>query len=305
MRKIIISKNEKNQRFDRFISKYLNKSGNGFIQKMIRKKNIELNDKKAKPDTIIKEGDVVKFYLAEGTIKKFREEKFFIKTSKDLNIIYEDDNLIVINKPLGLTIQPDHTNDISLLDMLLTYLNYEEEYSSKTFRPAFINRLDKNTSGIVIAAKNYSTIKILNKDLRNRNFTKIYIALTNGMINENIILEDYMTRNDRVSYVNKNKKGKKIITKLKPIKFNKNYSFIEIELITGRTHQIRTHLGSIDHPILGDSKYGDKSLEKNYYLHAYKLTINSISDKLEYLKGKTFTAEIPKDFEAKIEELIR
>ncbi len=305
MRKLIIKKNEKNQRFDRFVSKYLNKANNGFIQKMIRKKNIELNDKKGRPDTILKENDIVKFYLAEETINKFREEKSFINTSQKLNIIYEDYNLMIINKPVGITIQPDYSNDISLVDMLLSYLNFDEEYSSKTFRPAFINRLDKNTSGIVVAAKNYSSLKILNKSMRNKNFTKTYRAIATGSIKKEILLKDYIKRENRVSYINSNQKGKEVITKIIPIKEKNGYSLIEIELITGRTHQIRAHLKSIGHPLFGDKKYGDKSSEDRYFLHAQKLNIVDISDKMDYLKGKKFEADMPKDFSNKIEELFR
>lgn len=303
MRKIIIKKNENGQRFDRFVSKYLNKANNSFVQKMIRKKNIELNDKKAKPETILKEHDTVKFYLAEDTIDKFRSEKSYVKTNKNLEILYEDKNIIIVNKPVGITIQPDHTNEVSLVDILLSYLNFDENYISKTFRPAFINRLDKNTSGIVIAAKNYNTLKILNKSMRNKNFSKAYKAITEGVIEKEILLKDYITRDNRVSYVNKDKKGKEIITKIKPIKTSNNYSLVEIELLTGRTHQIRTHLNSIGHPLVGDRKYNSNSSEDTYYLHAYKMIVNNIDEKLNYLKNKSFEAELPLDFLDKIKEL--
>ncbi|MFO7888452.1 MAG: RluA family pseudouridine synthase [Eubacteriales bacterium] len=302
MRKIIINDNEKNQRFDRFVSKYLNKAGNSFIQKMIRKNNIDLNGKKARPDLILKRGDIVEFYLAEETIKKFREEKTYIKTEKLLNIIYEDENITIINKPIGITIQPDDTNKISLIDMLLSYLNYNEKYSSKTFRPAFVNRIDKNTSGIVLAAKNYKALKALNKNMRERNIKKYYKGIIEGNINDNIKLEDYIIRKNKKTLVNK-RKGKKIITNINPLKNNQNYTLVEIELITGRTHQIRAHLESIGHPLLGDIKYQGKKTEKSkyYYLHSYKIKFQGFRGELKYLNNKTFQGDLPEDFKNKID----
>lgn len=302
MRKIIIDDNEKGQRFDRFVSKYLNKAGNSFIQKMIRKKNIELNGKKAKPDIILKKDDVIEFYLAEETIKKFREEKNYIKTETNLDVIFEDKNIIIINKPLGITMQPDHTNEISLIDMMLSYLKYDENYSSKTFRPAFINRLDKNTSGIVIGAKNYISLKSLNESMRNKNIKKFYMGLVQGFVNESLYLEDYITRENKKSKINK-EKGKKIITKINPLKSKKNYSLVEFELITGRTHQIRAHMESIGHPLIGDNKYQGKQTDKNhyYYLHAYKIIFEGFTEELKYLDNKTIEGNLPEDFIKKIQ----
>jgi len=301
MRKIIIKDNEKDQRFDRFVSKYLNKAGNSFVQKMIRKNNIDLNGKKARPDIILKKGDVVEFYLAEETIKKFREDKTYIKTDKSLNIIYEDKNIVIINKPIGITIQPDDSNIISLIDMLLSHLNYNENYKSKTFRPAFVNRIDKNTSGIVLGAKNYKSLKALNKNMRERNIKKYYKGIVEGHINDNIKLEDHITRKNKKTLVNK-RQGKKIITSINPLKHSQNYTFVEIELITGRTHQIRAHLESIGHSLVGDIKYQGKKTQTSsyYYLHSYKIKFQGFKGELEYLNDKTFQGDLPEDFKNKI-----
>lgn len=302
MRKIKIDDNEKGQRFDRFASKYLNKAGNSFIQKMIRKKNIELNGKKAKPDSLLEKDDIVEFYLAEETINKFREEKNYIKTETNLDVIFEDENILIMNKPLGITMQPDHTNEISLMDRMLSYLKYDENYSSKTFRPSFVNRLDKNTSGIVIGAKNYKSLKALNKNMRNKKIKKFYKGLVEGFINESLYLEDYMTRENKKSKINK-EKGKKIITKINPLISKKEYTLVEFELVTGRTHQIRVHMESIGHPLIGDSKYQGKQRGKNqyYYLHAYKIKFDGFNGELEYLDNKIFEGDLPEDFSKKIQ----
>jgi len=212
------------------------------------------------------------------------------------------ENIIIINKPIGITIQPDDTNKISLIDMLLSYLNYSEKYSSKTFRPAFINRIDKNTSGIILAAKNYKALKALNKNMRERNIKKYYKGIIEGNINDNIKLEDYIIRKNKKTLVNK-RKGKKIITNINPLKNNQNYTLVEIELITGRTHQIRAHLESIGHPLLGDIKYQGKKIEKSkyYYLHSYKIKFQEFRGELEYLNNKTFQGDLPEDFKNKID----
>ncbi len=302
MKRIIIDENEKGQRFDRFVSKYLNKAGNSFVQKMIRKKNIELNGKKAKPDSLLKKDDIVEFYLSDETINKFREEKNYIKTEKNLQIIYEDKNIIIMNKPLGITMQPDHTNEVSFIDMMLSYLKYDENYSSKTFRPAFINRLDKNTSGLVIGAKNYNSLKALNKNMRNKNIKKYYKGIVEGVLDKSLYLEDYMTRENKKSKINE-EKGKKVITKINPLKSNRNYTLVEFELITGRTHQIRAHMESIGHPLLGDSKYlGKQSINNKYYfLHAYKIIFEGFNGELKYLNKKTFEGDLPEDFNEKVQ----
>jgi 23S rRNA pseudouridine955/2504/2580 synthase len=304
MRKITIDDNEKNQRFDRFVGKYLNKAPNSFIQKMIRKKNIELNGKKSKPDVILEKGDIIEFYLAENTINKFREEKDYIKSDNKLNLVYEDENLLIINKPAGITMQPDSSNNVSLLDMMLTYLEFDNNYKSKTFRPAFINRLDKNTSGIVVGAKNYQSLKKLNKIMRNKNIKKYYKGIVEGHIEDKKFLEDYITRENKVSQVNSTK-GKKIITKLKPLKFNDGYTLVEFELVTGRTHQIRAHMDSIGHPLLGDKKYSGKSMgdDKYYYLHAYKIEFKEIKGDLDYLNDKSFVASTPERFKDKTRDI--
>lgn len=304
MRKIIIDDNEKNQRFDRFVGKYLNKAPNSFIQKMIRKKNIELNGKKSKPDVILEKGDIIEFYLAENTIHKFREEKNYIKSDNKLDLVYEDENLLIINKPIGITMQPDSSNNVSLLDMMLTYLEFDNNYKSKTFRPAFINRLDKNTSGIVIGAKNYQSLKKLNKIMRKKNIKKYYKGIIEGHIKDKKFLQDYMTRENKVSQVNSTK-GKKIITKIKPLKFNDGYTLVEFELVTGRTHQIRAHMDSIGHSLLGDKKYSGKSMgdAKYYYLHAYKIEFKDIKGELDYLNDRIFLIPIPERFKEKTQDI--
>ncbi len=168
MKEIKISKNEEGQRLDRFLKKYLNKANQSFIHKMIRKKNIKLNGLKAEPDIVLKIDDTVQLYLADDTIDKFREKKTLKQTDIHFDTVYEDDNILVVNKPIGLSSQPDKTGIRNLVDEIKVYLDAKEENISFTFKPAVCNRLDKNTSGLVIAAKNYDALKQSKKAISER-----------------------------------------------------------------------------------------------------------------------------------------
>jgi 23S rRNA pseudouridine955/2504/2580 synthase len=166
MKEIKITHNEEGQRLDRFLKKYLNKANQSFIQKMIRKKNIKINNLKAEPENILQKDDLVQLYLSDETIEKFREKKTLKETNIHFKVVYEDDNILIVNKPIGLSTQPDETSAINLVDEIKMYLDAKEENISFTFKPAVCNRLDKNTSGLVIAAKNYDALKQTKKEIR-------------------------------------------------------------------------------------------------------------------------------------------
>jgi len=152
MKEIRITNNEEGQRLDRFLKKYLNKANQSFIYKMLRKENIKLKDLKAEPETILKKDDLVQLYLSDDTIDKFREKKTLKQTDIHFKVVYEDDNIFIVNKPVGLSTQPDVTSSRNLIDEIKMYLDAKEQNISFTFKPAVCNRLDKNTSGLVIAA---------------------------------------------------------------------------------------------------------------------------------------------------------
>ena len=296
MKEIKITKNEEGQRLDRFLKKYLNKANQSFIHKMIRKKNIKVNGSKAGPDIVLKTDDTVQLYLSDETIDKFRDKKTLQKTDIHFDIIYEDDNILVVNKPIGLSTQPDKTGKKNLVDEIKVYLDAKEENISFTFKPAVCNRLDKNTSGLVIAAKNYDALKQTNKAIRERKIRKYYMAKVHGIIKDDLELKDYLIKKDNknmVKIINEYRENSKsVITYAHPLKREGKYTWLEVEIETGRAHQIRAHLASIGHPIAGDKKYGKKDNEKYQVLHAYKLLLDGFEGNLSYLNGMEIVSDI-------------
>lgn len=296
MKEIKITSNEEGQRLDRFLKKYLNKANQAFIQKMIRKKNIKINNAKAEPETLLQKDDSVQLYLSDDTIEKFREKKSLSQTKINFSRVYEDDNILVVNKPVGLSTQPDQTGMRNLVDEIKSYLDAKEENISFTFKPAVCNRLDKNTSGLVIAAKNYDALKQTNKAIRERKIRKFYMAKVHGLIRENLELKDFLIKDDKKNMVKiineESENSKTVITYARPIKTEGNFTWIEVEIETGRAHQIRAHLASIGHPIAGDKKYGKKDNEKYQVLHAYKVLLDGFEGKMSYLNGKEIMSDI-------------
>lgn len=307
VKEILIDRNEHNQRLDRFLKKYLPNASLSFIYKMLRKRNIKLNGSKAKPEDIINEGDSIQLYFSEETLNKFMAKPKEISKAKEINIIYEDDNIILINKPKGVLSHgtgKDYENNV--VDNLISYLYEKKEYNprlEKTFTPSICNRLDRNTSGIIIGAKNFTTLQLINEAIRDGRIKRYYKSLVKGTIIEEKELKGFLTKDEEQNKVyisNKNTEGsKEIHTLIIPIKSNKEYSLVEIDLITGRTHQIRAHLSSIGNPIVGDIKYGNRQINEKFqrefnlrsqFLYAYKVIFNGLKEPLEYLNKKEFIA---------------
>ena len=313
MREIIIHKNEENQRIDRFLKKYLDEASLGFIYKMLRKKNIKLNGKRAKPEDNIEEGDIIQLYLSEDTIEKFIGEKKPVKSKLIPNIIYEDENILLINKPIGILSHGSGGEfEENIVDSMISYLIDRGDYIpriEKTFTPSICNRLDRNTSGIVIGAKNYESLKVINESIRKQNIRRFYKTIVKGKIKQDFHGEGYIMKDEKRNKVTVvNEEGghaKKIITKGKILKNSSLYSLLEIELVTGRTHQIRAYLSSLGHPLIGDRKYGDSKTNNyfkseynldNQWLHAYKVGFHGLTGSLEYLNGRAFQAEMEEEF---------
>lgn len=314
MKIIKVSSNEANQRMDKLLIKYLNLAPKSFIYKMLRKKNITLNGKKADGSERLKIDDEIKLFLSEETIEKFSELNVK-KVPYDLDIIYEDKNILIINKPSGLLSQKASLEDISLVEQMISYLldtNQITHNELKSFKPGICNRLDRNTSGIIVAGKTLSALRTMAEIFRSRSIDKYYQCIVNGEIASKQHILGYLVKDEKTNKVTitkeKNSKGLYIQTEYEPLKVKHGYSLLNIKLITGRSHQIRGHLASVNHPVVGDYKYGNKKVneyfKKNYkldhqLLHSYKLVFPELEGEFSYLSKKEFTAKLP-DIFAKI-----
>ncbi len=323
MKEIKISSSNSNQRLDKFLLKYLNKSTKSFIYKMLRKKNIKLNGLKASGNEILLDEDIVTLYLSDDTINKFREYKKNYSMYTNLNIkkiIYEDENILIINKDQGIIVHSstNDANENTLINSVIKYLIKKGDYvptESDGFKPAVCNRLDVNTSGIVVVGKNLPSVQHLNLMFKEKTLDKIYETIVKGNIKKDGLIEGYHFKDEKnnIVQISKENKGgslKYVCTKYYKIKFNENYTHLKIKLITGKTHQIRASLKYINHSILGDKKYGDQKInnifKKKYglnsqLLHAKSITFNDSEGFLSYLYKKEFVAE-KSDLFKKIEE---
>lgn len=312
MKEIIITSNEAEQRIDRFLRKYLGKSTLSFIYKQIRKKNIVVNDNKVDEKYILKLGDKVKLYFSDETIENLKSDPRKIQSNRKMNIIYEDDNIILINKPAGILSHSAKGNykEDNIVDAMLNYLIKKGDFIprlSKTFTPSIANRLDRNTSGILIGAKNYETIQELNKAQRSSSIKKYYYTLVFGKIEGSSTEYASIKKvgdHENLVKVSKNENSdvKNIVTAYKSVIAGEKYSLLEIDLITGRTHQIRAHLNFLQMPVIGDRKYGLKKANdyfkkkyglNNQLLHCYKIVFNGLEGHLDYLNEKVFIANNP------------
>lgn len=318
MREIEINENENEQRVDRFLKKYLANASAGFIYKMIRKKNIKVNGKRIKPDSMIYEGDKIQLYLAEETIKKFEADEEEARSNIKLNIVYEDDNIVLINKDLGMLSHGRGGEfEENVVDSLISYLIRKGDYVprvERTFTPSICNRLDRNTSGLIIGAKNYNSLKLINEALKNLEIRRFYKTIVKGEMDKSSKETGYLIKDEernRVRISSGDFEGsKEIITSINPMIAKNGYTLVEVELITGRTHQIRGHLSSLGYPLIGDRKYGLEGVNKefreiygveNQILHSYRLEFNGLTDTMEYLNGQSFEAPTNKLFK-KIEK---
>lgn len=310
MKEIRITKNEENQRLDKFLLKYMNKASKGFLYKMLRKKRIKYNGGRAEGSELLKTGDTLQLYLAEETISSFMEEKTVAEAKRHFAIVYEDDDILVVNKPAGLLTHPEKSSDKdTLIDQILYYLYQKGQYlpeADSSFTPALCNRLDRNTSGIVIAGKTLKGVQAVNEAIRSHKLDKYYLTLVAGEIREAGEITAYLKKDEEKNQVRISKRegsGKKTMTKYRPLACAKGYTLLEIHLITGKTHQIRAHMQSIGHPVVGDRKYGSEHSNQkfreeyalsNQFLHAIRVEWKEKDGPLGYLYGKEMTALLPK-----------
>ena len=307
MKEFIITKNDATLRLDKFIQKNCPALPTSLMFKYIRTKKIKVNSKRAEISTRLKEGDCVTAYINDEFFAEIKPKYDFLSASKSIDIVYEDENILLVNKKQGLLVHPDKNeyND-TLIARIQHYLYDKGEYNPKdenSFRPALANRIDRNTGGIVIAAKNAEALRILCDKIKNREIDKRYLTVVHGTPKQKTAtLYGYLEKNEDKNKVyllkNKTENARTIKTRYTLLQSKNGLSLLEIELLTGRTHQIRAHMASIGHPLLGDGKYGklkeDKKLGFNKQaLYSYKLTFDFKTDAgiLNYLNGKTFTVK--------------
>ena len=308
MKEIKITEKTYNQRVDKFVRKYLNEAPLSFIYKLFRKKDVKINGHWVKENYILQNGDILRIFVTDEQLSEFNKPKSVEDLKITFKIIYEDENILIVNKPKGLLIHGDETEKrITLSNMVLSYLYKNNEYNpnGEGFTPAPCHRLDRNTSGLVIYAKNLESSQIL-MDLfkTHENIHKSYIALLDGIIDKNGKIEAPLLKDSSTGFVkvsSADRGAKKAITEYELISHNNKYSLVEANLITGRTHQLRVHFSYINHPILGDQKYGNFAENKifderfNYhyqFLHAYKVKFDEVPGKLSYLSNKWFIADL-------------
>ena len=317
MIEVTITKNDANQRFDRFLRKYFENAPLSVIQKNIRKKNFKINGKRAKADMYVYENDIISMYISDQNYNRWLTKTDFKPQDFNLDIAFEDKNIIIMDKKSGLLTHSSSKADYgnNLVDYMLSYLYKTKQVnkSDKTFNPAVVNRLDRNTAGLVMGAKNANSLRALNKAMRENTIDKYYLTIVKGKIDKEFTVDTTISKNENRNKVKSSKKGSRIITHFRPLETNGKYTLLECELITGKTHQIRFSLAKNNTPIIGDRKYGDKNINKlvnsrfkinNQVLLAYKLRFNEI-DNLGYLNGKTIESKQTKDILSLKENLFK
>ena len=308
MRELTIGKNDAGARLDRFLGKALPLLPPALAQKYIRIKRVKVNGGRAQRDQRLQEGDVLQLYINDEFFDKPSEENMFLTLFKPrLTVVYEDEHLLLADKPQGMVVHADETEKVNtLINHIQAYLYQKREWNPRwenAFAPALCNRIDRNTGGIVIAAKNAETLRIINQKIRDREIDKRYLCITVGTPRPPqgevscFLLKDEKKKQVAV-YHRPVPGGKTAVTRYRTLETRGALSLLEVELLTGRTHQIRATMADLGCPLLGDGKYGDGQVNRRYgetrqALYSYRLTFDFPTDAglLNYLRGRSFQVE--------------
>ncbi|MCI8465010.1 MAG: RluA family pseudouridine synthase [Lachnospiraceae bacterium] len=315
MRELLVGEEGAGQRLDKYLQKYMSEAPKSFFYKMLRKKNITCNRKKCDGSERLSLGDKIQLFLSEETIEGFRREISAGKklpTTK-LDILYEDSQVLLINKPAGMLSQRAEEKEPSLVEYLLGYLlasGQTTEEALRSFRPSVCNRLDRNTSGLVTAGKTQAALRGLSALFKERTVRKYYLCLVRGKVEKEGRLNGWLLKDEKTNQVTicqRDEEGAaRICTVYAPLSYGKDVTLLQVELITGKTHQIRAHLAALGYPVIGDRKYGDGRWNRMYrekygltsqLLHAWRMEFPALSGALLGLSEKTEEAPIPEVFQ--------
>lgn len=321
MKIITIKPNEADQRLDKFLAKYMDKAPKSFFYKMLRKKNITLNKRKAEGNERLRTGDEICLFLSDETIENFTTSRIYTGEkpagTPRLSVIYEDSHILILDKPAGLLSQKAGPEDVSLVELMIGYLLESGQISEeelRSFRPGICSRLDRNTSGLVTAGKSLAGLQAMNELIREHKLRKFYRCIVSGVIEKQQRIEGWLKKDERTNQASVFEKEQKntrfICTEYVPLETisegGREYTCLEVHLITGRSHQIRACLAGIGHPLIGDAKYGNPAINRYFrehfglehqLLHAFRLEFPPLTGTLGNLSGRQFTAPLPQIFE--------
>jgi 23S rRNA pseudouridine955/2504/2580 synthase len=315
-----ITANEENQRLDRFLKKYYRNAPLSYIYKLLRT-GVKVNGKRVSPNTRLVLGDELTIDISKEEESAYLTREKPRTAKRQFRIIYEDENLLIVEKPFGLLVHGTaEEGKETLSNQVMGYLIDSGAYSpnqERTFVPSPVNRLDRNTTGLVIFGKNAEALRGLSQMMREKGFIrKYYLTVVHGEMKDPILLRDRMEKDrgaNKVRILNDGSEaGKLMETRAKPLKRASGLTLVEVELVTGRTHQIRAHLAKAGYPVIGDRKYGDGQKDakllrrfplKSQFLHAYRLVFENCLPPLEYMRGKEFQCDLPAGMKDISEEL--